>query len=119
MKVTMGSLQRIHDANVLVPKNESIWLEFRAYDWDMKLNFKFIADEDQYPDGHFEFEGREDHAVATLYNWNNSLGRTLKTPFELGSTDERKVYAMFACYSIGEVTKFEIQVYIDLEDTHE
>lgn len=118
MKVTLGNLKLLHSQSVIVPEDEDLWLEFRVYDWDMKLKVKFVNDkEDSDRPSSADLQGMDDYALLTLKNMNNSLGSALSRPLELGTSNNRPIYALLANHAIGNMMKFEIQVYV--ENTNE
>lgn len=116
MPLKLGKLIQIHSASVLVPENEEVWIEFEIFDWPIKLQFVFEKDDEDKKKRSWSFTGKDDYAVFTLTNWSDSLGVSINEPFELGRDEDRPVYAMFAAYGIGKVTRLEAQFYVEAKD---
>ena len=62
-------------------------------------------------------QGKGDHAIITLINWDRPLGSSTKEPFRLGVTDEGEgIFMMLACSSLGNTQKIDLQMMLKGED---
>jgi hypothetical protein len=118
MSLKLGNKRQIHTETALVPEGEDLLIELTAYNWDIKLNFKFINDSEEKK-GSWTIEDADDKAVIKLFNRNNSSGMVLPRLVEVGRTDEKPVYMIFYCDLFANVTKFDIQFYIDEVEENE
>lgn len=118
MGVRLGNKKLMHSECALVPKDEDLWLNFIIKNWDIKLNVKFIAGSPEHPPGQWSIEGVNDYGVITLYDWNSPSGMVSPTFYELGQTDGEIVHMLLNCQSIGPVTRFEAQFFME-DNAHE
>ena len=109
MKIKIGEYEIIHTQTLIIPGKKNSVLEFKADNWDVSLNIVLEGDEGDPNKSNWKFEGKDDHAVLTLSNWNHSLGFALNEPVEFGVTDNRIIYMMIVGNSIGGTLKLDLQ----------
>ncbi len=115
MKITVGGRELITTAVLQVPEGEDAWVEFQAANWNVRVNVKFIDDkEDSTPN--FSLEGKDDHAVLTFKNWNNSLPSAISKPFQFGETDSRKIVFIFSGYAVAGFKRMDISFFWENEN---
>jgi len=113
MKAKIGDLEVIHSQILLIPKGSDAWVEFRAMNWDVKLHFILIDDEENINESSYRLVGQDDHALFELKNWKSPLGISFSEPMEFGSTEGKSVSAMVIGYSVGNLIKLETQFYLE------
>lgn len=116
MTARIGKFNIIHSQLLLIPDGADAWVEFRAKNWDVKLKFLLVEDKENPNESTFDLTAEEDHGVITLKNWSHSLGMSFKEPVDFGSTDGEKVYFMAFGHKVGNVTKLELQFYMECQN---
>jgi len=107
MKIKIGNKPVIQTASLLVPVTEGAWVEFSAGSWQVKINIVFVEDKDDPTQG-FNLQGKDDYAVLTIKNWNNSLPMAIEEPCQLGVFDDKKVVFLFSGYAVGSLKKLDL-----------
>ncbi len=115
MSLKLGNKKQIHTESVLVPKGEEVWIEFRAYSWDVKLNFKLLNNIEGKEAGGLDYEVKDTHAVVKLYDWNSTTKMVLPVLMEVGRTENKPVYMILVCHGIASVTKLDVQFYVEAD----
>jgi len=107
MKSKIGNKSVIESFSLLIPASEGAWLEFTAGTWQVKIKIIFIDDKEDTTQG-FNLQGKDDHAVLTIKNWNNSLPMATEQPSQLGVVDGKKVEFLFSGYAVGSLKKLDL-----------
>lgn len=107
MNIKIGKKNVIQATSILIPAHEGAWLEFPADTWQVRINILFEDSKEDSSQG-FNLQGKDDHAVLTLKNWNNALPMGIEEPFQLGVVNGRNVEFLFSGYSVGKLKKLEL-----------
>ncbi len=115
MKIIIGGREQIASATLLVPDSNDAWLEFLAGSWKVKIRVTFIDDKDN-PRQEFKLEGRGDHALMVIRNWNNSLPMGIDRPMDFGEVDGRKIVFLFTGYAFAGLKRLEFSFFWEAQD---
>lgn len=115
MNITIGGRKLITTALLHVPDNEDAWVEFQAETWNVRLNIKFIDNKESSAQS-VSLEGKEDHAVLTLRNWNNGLFSAIPKPLELGETNQKKIAFIFSGHAVPGLKRLDISFFWEIEN---
>jgi hypothetical protein len=112
MKVLVGGRELITTAVLQVPEGEDAWVEFKVNQWDVRVNVRFI-DSTQDTEQAVNLEGKGDHAVLVLKNWNYTLPAALPEPMAFGETDGRKVVLALSGYAIQGFKRIDLSFFLE------
>lgn len=115
MNILVGGRQQIASVSLLVPAGEDAWVEFTADTWDVRINVVFNDDKENPQQG-FSLDGKDDHAVLTIKNWNTGLPAALTEPFSLGETEGKKVLFLFSGYAVGGLKRLDLSFFWEKQE---
>lgn len=115
MKVTVGGRERIAEVSLSVPEGEDVWIEFKAGDWNVKLNIVFVDVEgESAPEKtRISLEGRGEYGLLTFTNWKNPNPMAFEMPVKLGRAEGRPIVMLANGQTIGKVKTLVLSVFWD------
>jgi hypothetical protein len=113
----IGTFKLLSTHRLLVPKGLKVILEGPSA---APLHIEFLENTEDKEVGSVTFQGKPDHGILTLTNWNGVLGRSFKEPVHVGRVKSgERLYLFIAAQSIGGTSLLDVQFMSRLEEDSE
>jgi len=116
-----GRLKIIETQSLLILEESSSIIKFSVGDWKVELRLEFETKIERKGDSSIKDDSsirvipKDDHAVIKFINWDGMAMSTPK-PVVFGETDDIDVSLLCFGQKIGNLTKLDIQIVMEVEE---